>query len=137
MSRRAPRRPGQQPFPYQEGLGDLLDRFALLAHGYREGGQPDGAAAEEFQQGAEHRPVQPVETSGIDLVDPEGHGGDGAVDPPVRLDLGVVPDAPQQPVGDTGVPRERPAISAAPSVSIATSRRRAERWMTRSSSVGA
>lgn len=98
----APRRPGQQTFPYQEGLRDLLDRLALLPHGHCEGRQAHRAAAEELQQRAEHRPVQPVQAPGVDLVHPECRGGDGAVDPAVRLDLGVVTDAAQQPVGDTG-----------------------------------
>lgn len=133
----APRGPGEQPFPYEERLGDLLDRLALLPHGHREGGEPDGAPAEELEQGAEHRPVQPVESPGVDLVHPQGGGGDVPVDPPLGLDLGVVADTAQQAVGDAGVPRERPAISAAPAVSMATSSSPAERWMTRSSSVGA
>lgn len=98
----APRRPGQQTFPYQEGFRDLLDRLALLPHGHCEGGQAHRAAAEELQQRAEHRPVQPVQAPGVDLVHPECRGGDGAVDPAVRLDLGVVADAAEQPVGDTG-----------------------------------
>lgn len=133
----AARRPGQQSFPYEEGLGDLLDGLPLLPHGDRQGGQADRAAAEELQQRAEDGTVQPIESAGVNLVHLEGGRGDLPVDRSFRLDLGVVADPAQQPVGDTGVPRERPAISAAPSTSISTSRRRAERWMTRSSSAGA
>lgn len=127
---------GQQAFAYEEGFGDLLDRLALLSHGDRESGEADGAAAEELDQRFEDGAVEPVEATAVHLVDAEGHPGDVTGDVPVGLDLRVVTDPTQQSVGDTGVPRERPAISAAPWASISTSRRFAERWMTRSSSAG-
>lgn len=127
---------GQQSLPYEEGFGDLLDGLALLPHGDGERGQADRSPAEQLEQRFEDTAVEPVEAAAVDLVDLEGGSGDVLGDEAVGLDLRVVPYAAQQPVGDAGVPRERPAISAAPAGSISTSRRFAERWMTRSSSVG-
>ncbi len=132
----SPRGTGEQTLPDQEGLGHLLHGLTLLPHRDGERGQADRAAAEQFQQRLQHRAVQPVQAPGVHLVHREGRGGDVLGDPAVRLDLRVVPDAAQQAVGDAGVPRERPAISAAPSASISTSSRLAERWTTRSSSPG-
>lgn len=134
--RRVPGGAGQQTFAYEEGLGDLFHGLALLPHRDRERGEADRPAAEQLEQGLQDTAVEPVETAAVDLVHLEGRPGDVPGDEAVGLDLRVVPDAAQQAVGDTGVPRERPAISAAPAGSISTSRRLAERWMTRSSSMG-
>jgi hypothetical protein len=62
---------GQQPLPYEEGLGDLLDGLALLPHGDRERGQADRAAAEQLEQRFEDTAVEPVEAAPVDLVDLE------------------------------------------------------------------
>ena len=72
----AARGTGEQPLPYEEGLGDLLDGLALLPHRDGERGQADRSAAEELEQGLEHPPVEPVEAAGVDLVDRQGRLGD-------------------------------------------------------------
>lgn len=94
--------PGQESLPYQEGLRHLLDRLALLPHGHRERRQTHRAAAEEPQQRLEHRAVEAVESAGVHLVHPQGGGSHLPGDQAVHLDLGIVTDAAQQPVGDTG-----------------------------------
>lgn len=127
---------GEQALPYEEGFGDLFHCLTLLPHGYGERGQADRSAAEQLEQGLQHAPVEAVQAPGVDLVDGEGGRGDLLGDQAIGLDLGVVADPAQQAVGDAGVPRERPAISAAPVASISTSSRPAERWITRSSSAG-
>ncbi len=96
----APGSTGEQPLPYQERLGDLLHGLALLADGDGEGGQPDGTAAEQLEQGFEHGPVEPVEPAPVHLVHLQGGTGHLAVDHAVGPDLRVVPDPAQQAVGD-------------------------------------
>lgn len=58
----AARSPGQQSFPYEKRLGDLLDGLPLLPDRDRQRGQAHRAAAEELQQGAEDGTVQPIES---------------------------------------------------------------------------
>jgi len=70
------RRTGEEAVAHQEGLGDLLHGLALLPHGDRERGDADRAAAEAAAQGVEHRPVEPVETQRVHLVEVERTMGD-------------------------------------------------------------
>ncbi len=109
-------RAGEQPGADEERLGDLLDGLDLLADGDRERPDTDRSAAEAAHQGVEHGAVEPVEAELVDVV----HGQR-------RLrDLGAhpIPSARTSAKSRTrrssrlamrGVPRERPAISAAPS----------------------
>src|SRR3954447_22090040 len=99
-----PRGAGEQSAADEERLRHGLDRLRLLGHGHGKRREAHRTAAEAAQQGVEHRPVEPVEAELVDLVDLERRSSDLPVDHPVGTNLGVVADAPQQPVGDPGRP---------------------------------
>ena len=75
---------------------------ALLADGHRQRGDTHRPAAEAATQGVEDGPVEPVEAQVVDVVEGQRPGRDLPGDDAVGLDLGVVADPPQQPVGDPG-----------------------------------
>ena len=80
-------------------LVDVLDRVALLAHGDRERGEPDGTARELLADRAQDLPVEAVEAALVDLQQLQrrarGVGAENALHP----HLGVVAHAAQQTVG--------------------------------------
>src|SRR4051794_19113776 len=95
---------GEQSAADEERLRHGLDRLRLLGHGHGKRREAYRTAAEAAKQRVEHRPVEPVEAELVDLVDLERRSSDLPVDHPVGTNLGVVADAPQQPVGDPGRP---------------------------------
>ena len=81
-------------------------RSRLLTDSHRQGREPDRAAAEAPDERVEHGGVEPVQPDLVDLVDLESRAGDLEGDHAVGLDLGVVADPAEQPVGDArGPPR--------------------------------
>ena len=61
---------------HEERLGDLLDGLGLLPDGDGERGQAHRPAAEPRDERLEHRPVEPVETELVDVVDRQRGAGD-------------------------------------------------------------
>src|SRR5690606_24541103 len=84
----------------QVRLDDVLDRPPLLADRDREAFDADGAAVETLDDRQEELAVHRIETVRIDLEQIHCRFRDRRVDPSVRLDLRIVPHAPDEPVGD-------------------------------------
>ncbi len=84
----------------------FLYRSGIFADDSSDDGQPDGAAFEFVDNGIQDLVVHLVQSAFVD---------DLFIDDAVTFDLGEIPNAAQQGVGDSGVPRLRRAISLAPS----------------------
>jgi hypothetical protein len=98
--RPCPRGTGEEADPDQERLGDLLHGLPLLPHGDGQGGDADGSAPEVPAQHLDDGAVEGVEPQLVDLVQLEAAAGHVVGDHAVGLDLGVVADPAEQPVGD-------------------------------------
>ena len=61
---------------YEEGLGELLDRLALLGDRHREGRDADRSAAEAAAKGVQHGTIETIEAEIVDLVQLQGGSGD-------------------------------------------------------------
>src|SRR5690606_21530376 len=96
----APGRPLQQPPLDQERLVDLLERRPVLADGGRERVEAHRPADELRDDGVEDRAVAAVEAGVVDAQRLEGLPGARERDALVAGDLGVVADAPQEPLRD-------------------------------------
>ena len=90
----------RKPELQQIRLVDVLDRVGLLAERHRERRQPDGAAAELLDDGAQETPVEPLETDLVDLEHRQRLLGDLGRDDALMAHLGHVAHAAQDPVGD-------------------------------------
>jgi hypothetical protein len=89
-----------QPTAEQERFDGVLDRVGFLGHRGRQGRQSHRSPTEPVDQRLEDPAVEPVEPEPVDVEDGEGVPGHLEVDVAVGLDLGVVADAPEQPVRD-------------------------------------
>ena len=87
-----PRRPSQQPGAYEERLGDLLDRLALLADRDGKRAEADRTAAEPTAQHVEDGSIEPVETELVDLVEIERLMGHALVDDAVNVGRNITPE---------------------------------------------
>src|SRR5581483_6988265 len=94
------RRPLQEAELEQIRLVDIFDRLCLLAEGDRERRQPDRAAAELLDHGAQELTVEALETGTVHLEQCERLLGDRGRDGAFVTDLGDVAHAPQDPVRD-------------------------------------
>ena len=116
-----------EAFLDEVGFIDILDRTGVFAHGCCDRIEADRSATELIDDGKQQFVIDLIETEGINIESFEGVLGDLEVDGTVTLDLCEVTYATQESVGNTGVPRERRAISPAASSLISTFSRRAER----------
>ena len=98
--------PVQEADPEEVRLVDVLDRLHLLGEDRREGGHAHRPAPELADDRGEQPAVRRVEALRVDLEDAHRLVDGGAGHPPVAVDLGVVPDALEEPVHD---PRGGPA----------------------------
>ena len=112
-------RAGEQALLDEERLVHVLDRLGLLADADRQRRQPDRAAAELLAERAEDRPVDLVEPAVVDAEHLQARRGPSSAS--------IVPSPRTSAKSRTrrssrlamrGVPRERRAISHAPSASI-------------------
>ena len=113
----AARRADQQPLAHEERLGDRLDGLGLLAHGDGEGGQPDRSPAEAAAQRVEHGAVEPVEARARRRRRAPARPGPRPVTTPSPRTWAQSRTRRSSRLAMRGVPRDRPAISAAPSAS--------------------
>ena len=119
----------------EEGFVDLFEGVLLLGEGGGEGVEADWAAVVLLYDGAQEAAVELVEAVGIDLEQRESGLGGGAVDVPWARTSAKSRTRRRRRLAMRGVPRERMAISAAPSWSMGTPMTSAERrTMMRSSS---
>jgi hypothetical protein len=98
----SPRRAGQEALVDQERLDDVFERALVLADGGGERLEPDRAAVELLEQGAQQGEIEAVEAGGVDLEALERETGPRAVDQRARsaVDLGEVAHPAQQAVRD-------------------------------------
>ena len=93
---------------YQEALaheirfGNGLNRFCFLTDRHGQGRQAHRATRETTADGIENRAVQAIQAGGVDLEELEraARGFEGQL--PVAMHLGVVDDATQEAVRDSG-----------------------------------
>src|SRR6185369_6125095 len=100
--------PVQKALLDEERLNHILYGVALLADGCCESLKSDRAAAELVDNGKQNRAVHAVEPHLIDFQELQRLLHDLFGDCPVRKNLGKIPDAAQQPVGN---PRRTPAAA--------------------------
>ena len=86
----------------QEGLVNLFKRIFFLGERSGEGVQADRAAIVFLNDGQQQAPVEFVEAMRIDFEHLESGLRGGAVNGAAAPDLGIIPHAAQQPVGDAG-----------------------------------
>lgn len=132
----APGRAVQKALLHQERFVHVFDGIDGFADGGGNGVEADGTAAEFIDDDLQDPAVRPVEAARIDFQPVQGIVGQGRRNRRGFGDLGEVADALQETVGNTRCPRERRAISRAPSSSMAMSRISAVRLMMRTRSSG-
>ena len=118
----------------EEGFVDLFEGVLLFGQRGGEGVEADRAAVIFFDDGAQQAAVEFVEAVGVDLEQGERGLGGGAVDFSVARTWAKSRTRRRRRLAMRGVPRERMAISAAPSWSMGTLSTSAERWTTKRSS---
>jgi len=118
----------------QEWLQHILDGAALLADGCRQAVHPHRSAVEFLDDRQQQAAIKLIEAMHVHFQQIHGLARHRRGNTAIGLHLGEVPYTPQQPVGDAGVPRERVAISRAPSASQDSARICAERITMRVSS---
>ena len=91
----------EQALLYQVRLVHVLYRFGGFAHGDREGGETDRAAAESFTDTLDHSSARLVETKLVDTKERETIGRDTSVDVAIAFDLGIVANLAEQTVCNT------------------------------------
>ena len=91
--------PVEEADAHEEGLVDALDRVLVLVDGRGDRPDADRAAAEVLDDGREDLAVDVVEAEDVDLHHVQGPLGFLDRDDAAALDVDVVADAAQQPVG--------------------------------------
>ena len=108
--------PVEEADAHEEGLVDALDRVLLLVDGRGDRPDADRAAAEVLDDGREDLAVDVVEPQSVDLHHVQGPLGFLRRDDAVALDVDVVPDAAQQPVGHARRPSRAQGDLAGPGI---------------------
>ena len=84
----------------EERFVDVLDRLDLLGQDGCQGSDTDRTRPELLDDRGQELSIRGVEALVVDLHRAHGGGRRRFIDPPVAVDLGVVPDALEQPVDD-------------------------------------
>src|SRR5262249_16757089 len=90
----------QKSYLDQVWFVNFFDRLFFLAVGGRDSADAYRTAVEFFDDRRQQFAVDFIQTVTVDLHPVERVGGHFAGDSPVEFDLGVIPDAAQQAVGD-------------------------------------
>ena len=92
----------EESFAHEVGFGNRLNRFCFLTDRHGQGRQAHRTARETTTDGIENRAIQAIQAGRVDLEELEraARGLEGQL--PVAMHLGVVDDATQEAVRDSG-----------------------------------
>ena len=92
---------GEQSGSHQEWLSHGLHRLGLFSHRKGKGREPDWTASEAETDGLQNGFIQPVQPHVVYLIDGEGEFRIWQIDSMTAMNLGIVSDSSQKPVGDS------------------------------------